>query len=92
MFGKLAQVWDTVVVDCPPVLAVSDAMVLARAADATVIIVRMGKTTKRDLDKALTQLEQNEVNIAGLVVTHARDNAESYYGYGYGYGSDGSEA
>jgi len=87
-FAKLAQMWDTVVVDCPPVLAVSDAMVLARAADVAILMVRMGHTTKRDLDKALTQLEQNQVNIAGIVVTHSTDKDESYYGYGYAYGAE----
>lgn len=88
MFGKLAQLWDVVVVDCPPVLAVSDSMVLARAADVTVLIVRMGRTSKRDLSKAMTHLKQNRVNLAGIVVTHSTGKAESYYGYGYGYGYD----
>jgi len=83
---KLVQVYDTVVLDCPPVLAVSDAMVLTRAADVAVMVVRMGKTTRRDLDKALTQLEQNKIDIAGIVITHSTDESESYYGYGYAYG------
>lgn len=88
MLGKLSQNWDVVVVDCPPVLAVSDAMVLARSADIAVLMVRLGKTTKSQLDKAITQLEQNQVNVAGIVVTHSADKNESYYGYGYGYGAD----
>jgi len=83
---KLVQVYDTVVLDCPPILAVSDAMVLTRAADVAVMVVRMGKTTRRDLDKALTQLEQNKIEIAGIVITHSVDDSESYYGYGYAYG------
>ncbi|MDG2262255.1 MAG: CpsD/CapB family tyrosine-protein kinase, partial [Actinomycetota bacterium] len=91
MFGKLARLWDTVVVDCPPVLAVSDAVVLARAADVTVVIVRIGKTTTRDLDKALTQLQLNQVDIGGIVVTHLTDKSESYYGYGSGYGKVGAD-
>ena len=82
---RLAGIYDTIVVDCPPVLAVSDSMVLARAADVAVLVVRMGKTSRRDLDKALTQLEQNKVDLAGIVITHSVDASESYYGYGYGY-------
>ncbi len=87
---RLAGIYDTIVVDCPPVLAVSDSMVLARAADVAVLVVRMGKTTRRDLDKALTQLEQNRVEVAGIVITHSVDASESYYGYGYSYGNEES--
>ena len=86
--GKLSQIWDVVVVDCPPVLAVSDAMVLARTVDIAVMIVRLGKTTRRELTNSLVQVEQNGVDVAGIVVTHATEKNESYYGYGYGYGAD----
>ena len=86
LFGRLGRRWDTIVVDCPPVLAVSDSVVLAGAADATLIVVRLGQTTRRDLEKTLIQLEQAGVRIAGLVVTFASEKSESYYGYGYEYG------
>ena len=85
VFRKLKKSWDVVIVDGPPVLAVSDSMVLARAADATVLIVRMGRTTRRDLDTAMTQLRQSGVAIAGVIASHASERGESYYGYGYQY-------
>ena len=80
-----SQGQDLVIVDAPPVLAVSDSMVLARAVDVVVLVVRMGTTSRRDLDTALTQLRQGGVNLAGVVATHATDRRESYYGYGYDY-------
>ena len=50
------------------------------------MVVRMGRTTRRDLEKSLRQLEQSKVKLAGIVITHSVDRSESYYGYGYGYG------
>ena len=81
---KLGQIWQTIVVDCPPILVVSDAAVLARAADVTVLVVRLGRTRRRDLSKALDLLALNGHNLAGLVVTHARRHDDGYYGYTYG--------
>ncbi len=87
VYGKLETQWNTIVVDCPPVLAVSDSMVLTKAADVAILCVRMGKTSRRQLDNALTQLEQHQVKIAGIVTTFASESSESWYNYGYGYGN-----
>lgn len=87
VFDDLCDEYDVVVVDCPPVLAVSDSVVLTRSADVAVLVVRMGKTARRDLEKALTQLDQSRVKLAGVVITHSTDKSESYYGYGYAYGN-----
>ncbi len=81
----LKKGWDVVIVDGPPVLAVSDAMILARAADITVLIVRIGTTSRRDLETAITQLRQGEVSLGGIIVTQTRERSQSYYGSGYGY-------
>ena len=51
------------------------------------MVVRMGKTTRRDLEKSLRQLDQSNVKLAGMVITHSTDKSESYYGYGYAYGN-----
>ncbi|MCB0989568.1 MAG: CpsD/CapB family tyrosine-protein kinase [Acidimicrobiales bacterium] len=89
VYGKLETSWNTVVVDCPPALAVSDALVLAKEADVAILVVRMGKTSRRELDNALIQCEQAGVRLAGIVTTHSTEKAESYYGYGYSYGGGG---
>jgi len=81
---SLNKLRDIVVIDGPPVLAVSDAMILARSADITFVVVRMGKTTRRDLEGALTQLKQGGVEVGGVIISHSREKRESYYGYGYG--------
>jgi succinoglycan biosynthesis transport protein ExoP len=81
----LKKSYDVVIVDGPPVLAVSDAMILARCADVTVLIIRMGTTTRRDLETAITQLRQGGVTLAGIIATQTRERGESYYGYDYDY-------
>jgi len=82
---NLKKLWDVVVVDGPPILAVSDAMILARSVDMTVLIVRIGRTTRRDLETAITQLRQGGVAVGGIIVTQTRERGESYYGHDYDY-------
>ena len=67
-------------------LAVSDALSLARAGDLTVLVVKLGATRRRDVETAVTQLRQGDVNLAGVVVTHVRQSDDAYYGGGYNYG------
>ncbi|MEZ5280845.1 MAG: hypothetical protein R2770_10250 [Acidimicrobiales bacterium] len=86
VFNRLKKTWDIVVVDAPPVLAVSDALSLARAGDLTVLVVKLGATRRRDVETAVTQLRQGDVNLAGVVVTHVRQSDDAYYGGGYNYG------
>jgi len=86
VFRALKKHRDVVVVDGPPVLAVSDAMILARCADLTFVVCRMSHTTRRDLDNAMTQLRQGGVNVAGVIASHSRERRESYYGKDYNYG------
>lgn len=82
---NLKKSWDVIVVDGPPVLAVSDAMILARSVDMTVLIVRIGTTARRDLETAITQLRQGGVTLGGVIVTQTRERGESYYGHDYDY-------
>jgi len=86
VFRALKKHRDVVVVDGPPVLAVSDAMILARSADLTFVVCRMSHTTRRDLDNAMTQLRQGGVQVAGVIASHSRERRESYYGKDYNYG------
>jgi len=86
VFKALKKRRDVVVIDAPPVLAVSDAMILARCADLTFVICRMGRTTREDLRAAIAQLKQGGVQVAGVIASHARDRRSSYYGKEYNYG------
>jgi capsular exopolysaccharide synthesis family protein len=99
LLRELASQYDQVVVDSPPVAPVTDARILAAACDATVLVIRAEKTSRRVAEHARDALVSVGAVLLGVVVNDApRSRAEgsnyghySYsYGYGYGYGSKGN--
>jgi polysaccharide biosynthesis transport protein len=82
-------VFDLIVVDGPPVMGLADAQLLSHAADATVFIVKSGRTRKTHIREALKRLRFSRANIVGCLLTgqDMRKFGQGYgYGYGYGYG------
>ena len=77
--------FDVVLLDCPPILPVTDAAVLAPRADGTLLIVRAGRTRRRHLVRAVHLLEQMQAPLLGVAVNHVKTDTPSDYGYGYGY-------
>lgn len=69
---QLSSHFDRIVVDGPPVLAAADSAVLAGAVQATVLVVRAGRTTVDELNDALTTLRSAGAEIVGTVLTDAR--------------------
>jgi non-specific protein-tyrosine kinase len=86
ILARLAAQCDLLIIDCPPVLPVSDALVLARQSDSTLLVCRSGVTRRGDLARTVEQLKQVSASIAGVVL-NAVDEAghESGYRYSYGY-------
>ena len=87
--------FDVVVIDSPPVMPVSDSLVLSQVADATVVVVRSGKTTFEVLERGLKALHSVGTEVKGLVINAADPKRGAYayyedYGYGY-YGGYASE-
>jgi Mrp family chromosome partitioning ATPase len=72
-----------VLIDAPPLLPVTDAAVLSRAADGAILVIRTGRTTQEQLDQSLGNLEKVKGRVLGAVLNHVpakgRD-AYSYYG------------
>ena len=91
-FKELLQVsganYDVIIVDTPPVLAVTDATVACQEAGNTLIVCRFEKTTPRELSHTRERLERHNAQIAGAVLNGVEKRAANYYGYGgyYGYG------
>ena len=76
-----------VLFDSPPLLATSEASVLAGLVGQIVMVVEAEKTTKQELEEALAQIGQNDNQYMGLVLNKARGSfGTDYYGY---YGSYG---
>jgi receptor protein-tyrosine kinase len=91
---QLRDLFDVVIIDVPPLLAVTDGALLASLGDATILVLRYGKTTEDQLRRAVHQLEQVDARLAGTVMTMVpRGNAAVDPGnYGYRLRGDSSDS
>ncbi len=78
--------YDTILIDAPPVLTVTDAAILSKLVDGVILIVAMKETKKEAAKKAKKALEQVGANILGVLITKAEINKKSAYYYYYGSG------
>jgi capsular exopolysaccharide synthesis family protein len=86
IIGRLRDQFDLVLVDSPPVLPVTDAAILSRYADATLMLAAAGQTRRGDLHRAVEKLEQVGTAILGIVLNKVTRQTSRDYGYGSGYG------
>jgi len=81
---SMSESYDMVVIDSPPVMPVSDSLILSQLVDTTVIVVRAGKTSYDMLDRGLKAMEHVGADVKGLVINGAGKKNVGYYYYGYG--------
>ncbi len=86
---ELRSQFDFVIVDSPPLLAVTDAAVLATNADGTLVMTRFGETKRDQLAHAVRSLRDAGANILGTVFTLVPTSGTGYYNaYQYSYYGD----
>jgi capsular exopolysaccharide synthesis family protein len=94
MLVNAAATYDYIVIDSPPILSVTDGVILARDADAVVLVVRHGKTSKHIIRRARDLLIRAGAPITGIVLNAVDLNSPEYQGYygqsGYHYGGTDS--
>lgn len=80
--------FDVIIVDSPPVLPVTDPLIIAREVDGTVIVSRCGQTKSSELQRALSSLAQSDANLLGVVLNEvdARSDGYAYNPAYYTYG------
>ncbi|MEM8874437.1 MAG: polysaccharide biosynthesis tyrosine autokinase [Planctomycetota bacterium] len=85
----LREKYDVIVVDSPPVLPVTDARVLSDKADATILVLRAGTSTRRSAQHAVDSLLRVNARLAGVVVNGVPVKKKAFGGYSKGnYGYD----
>jgi receptor protein-tyrosine kinase len=84
LLSKLADRYDHVIIDTPPLGVVTDAAVVATLADGLLIVARMGSTHGEPLRHAVAELESIGAHVVGAVLTDVH-HAEDRYGYRYAY-------
>ena len=90
LLGEAGRKYDQVLIDSPPVTLVSDARVLAASCDASVLVLRSERSTRRGAQLAWNALASVGANLLGVVVNDFARQKDgygyTYYGYGrYGY-------
>lgn len=79
-----AEHYDFVIVDSPPILAVTDAAIVGQHVGASLLVARFAKTAVKEVEVAIRRFEQNGVGIKGILLNAVEKKASSYYGnYGY---------
>jgi capsular exopolysaccharide synthesis family protein len=84
LIDVLGQTYDVVVIDCPPVLPVTDSLVLARMTDTTLLVTSANKTSKRSLTRAVELLRQVDAPLAGTVLNSLSAD-DTFAGEAYRY-------
>ncbi len=80
LIDELAQNYDFIIVDLPPVNLVSDALVISPCLDGIVVVVREGYSERRELKNCMKQLELSGTNVLGVVM-NATNRALNNYGH-----------
>jgi capsular exopolysaccharide synthesis family protein len=84
LLTQLKGMYDYVIIDTPPLLAVSDPRVVAQRADAVVMVFKISKKVRPLAQRAKEFLDDIGANVIGVVI-NSTDVEEEQYGYGYGY-------
>jgi Mrp family chromosome partitioning ATPase len=85
LINELRQEYDYIIIDSPPVLSVTDAIIISTLVDGVIYVVAYKKTKKEDAKQGLIQLQKNNARVLGSVFANVdvRKSRTGYYGYYY---------
>lgn len=82
MLSQLSEQYDHILIDTPPILAVTDGIIISQHAGVNLVIARYAKTQMKELELTINRFEQAGVKVNGIILN---DIQRSSAGYGYGY-------
>ena len=91
MIEELSKRYDYVFIDTPPVMTVTDAMIIAPKCNGTIVVVKQEQSTYDMLDKTIDTLKQSGVKILGFMLNSSVESSKSFwkttkkYKYSYNY-------
>jgi polysaccharide biosynthesis transport protein len=85
----LHQVFDLIVLDCPPVMALADASIVANVATSVLFVVGSGSTNTTAARAAIDRLASVQAQVVGVVLNNAKVSRNPSYGYSY-YEAEGA--
>ena len=81
LIEKFREMFDYIIIDCPPLNAVADAIPVSSIVDGPLFVVSAMDTAKQEAKNALTMLQRNGANVLGCVLTKVDITSKSYYSY-----------
>ncbi|ENQ2785603.1 tyrosine-protein kinase, partial [Klebsiella pneumoniae] len=80
-----AKNYDLVIVDTPPILAVTDAAIIGGYVGTTLLVARFELNTAKEIEVSMKRFEQSGIHVKGCILNGVVKKASSYYGYGYNH-------
>lgn len=93
LLAKASQDFDYVIIDTPPILAVTDAAIIGRYAGTSLLVARFDQTPVKEMVHTIKRFELNGIDIKGVILNGVERRATGYnyqYQYGYAYESHSS--
>ena len=92
LIEEIGTAYDIIIIDTPPILAVTDPVIVSAQCGTTLLVTRFGQNHLREIELTRNRFEQNGIDVKGVVfngVVKKASNAYGYYGYyNYEYKSD----
>ncbi|WP_104500967.1 polysaccharide biosynthesis tyrosine autokinase [Acinetobacter indicus] len=86
MLNQLSEQYDHILIDTPPILAVTDGIIISQHAGVNLVIARYAKTQMKELELTINRFEQVGVKVNGIILNDIQRSSAGYgYGYGYNY-------
>lgn len=86
LLDQVSALYDLVILDTPPLLAVTDAAIVGRQAGTSLIVTRFGMSPAREIELTMRRFAQNGIPLKGAIFNGVKRRASAAYGYStYGY-------
>lgn len=95
LFSEIKFYFDAVIVDTPPVIPVTDSLILSTEMDGAIMVIKAGETKKQIVNRAVELMRNSGLNILGVIVNNMKGVLPYYYDhkyYGYKYSAQKEES
>lgn len=82
---ELSSHYDYIIIDTPPILAASDAMILAQYANKVLMVTRYDNSIEGQLVYAVNQMNKANIEVDGIILNDVQQGIMSKYSYHYSY-------
>ena len=84
LLEELNAQYDMVLIDTPPILAVTDPAIVGKYSGTNLLVTRYGVNSAKEVEHTIDRFDQNGIEIKGVIFNSIEKSAASTYGYGYG--------